>query len=166
MDHQQIGNNDCDTSSILITDAKQALQKVLEAYGEDVATQVFGSVVADARCRTFCHLQGVKQIHCGAYLEKMKGKKRPAVPKIPPAMDHGTLWGKDGKTPSLFVSQPYKLAHNHLRQVMDFCEANGLEVEIAGWPSWWKPGMALTVIFKTKEDTVSVEDIVGGNGNT
>jgi hypothetical protein len=152
MDQQQVGDNDCD-ASILIAEAKQALQKVLEACGEDVATQVFGSVVAEIRCRAFCHLQDVKQINYGAYLEQMKGKQRPAVSKIPPAIDHGTLWGKDGKTPSLLVSQPYKLTHDHLRQIMDFCEANGLDVEVAGWPSWWKPGMALTVIFKTKENS-------------
>jgi hypothetical protein len=62
------------------------------------------------------------------------------------------------------VSQPYKLKHDHIRQIMAFCDANDLEVEIAGWPSWWKPGMALTVIIQAKEDQTALTDIGGGHG--
>jgi hypothetical protein len=86
--HQDVEGADCDAILALIADANQALKKVAEACGEDMATQVFGTVVAEARLRAFCHHHGVKQIHCGAYFKKIQGKQRPAVAKIPPAMDH------------------------------------------------------------------------------
>jgi hypothetical protein len=140
---------------VLIADAEHALKKLTLALGEDAATRVFSAVVGKARRQAFCHIHGVEQIQCGSYRERHR-KKGPAVIKIPPATDHGTRFGKDGVS-SLFVSQPYALDHDQLLQIMDFCEANNLQVEIGASLSWWFAGKTLTVVYKDKEEAIAQE---------
>jgi hypothetical protein len=134
---------------VLIADAEQALKKLTLALGEDAAARVFSAVVGETRRQAFCRIHGVKQINNRSCIDKHR-KKGSVVTKTPPATDHGTIFGREG-VPVLFVSQPYKLNHDQLLQIMDFCEANNLQVEIDASRSWWFAGKTLAVIFKPKE---------------
>jgi hypothetical protein len=141
---------------VLIADAERTLKKLTLAFGENMAAQVFSKVVGEIRWKAFCLTHGVKKINYSSYLEKHR-KLKPVVTKIPPASDHWTLFGKEG-VPILSVSQPYRLKHDDLLQIMHFCEANNLQVEIDASHSWWSAGMTLAVIFKPKEEAVTQEE--------
>jgi hypothetical protein len=87
-------------------------------------------------------------------------KQKPAVTKFPPVTDHRTLFGKEG-VPILSVSQPYKLNHDQLLQIMDYSEANNLQVEIDPSLSWWFAGKTMAVIFRAKEEVITQEESHG-----
>lgn len=137
---------------VLIADAEQALKKLTLTLGEDAAARVFSAVVGKARRQAFCRIHGVEQINYRSYLERYP-KKGPTVTKIPPATDHGALFGKEG-IPSLFVSQPYALEHSQLLQIMDFCEVNNLKVKLGASLSWWLAGKTLILTFKANEEAI------------
>ncbi len=141
---------------VLVADARRAMEKLTLAFGEDAAARVFSSVVGEARWQTFCRIYGVKQISSRSSFKKHREKGSPLT-KIPPATDHGTLFGKEG-VPALFVSQPYVLKHAQLLQIMDFCETNNLQVEINPSLSWWFAGKTMAVIFKPKEEAITQEE--------
>lgn len=142
---------------ILVTAAEMALRKLIQEFGEDVATRAFSAAVAEDRRQTFCRHHGVKQINIPTYIDKTPRKQRPAVSQIPPATDHPSLWGKNGKS-SLFVSQPYKLSLDDLRRIVKHCEDLNLDVEIGAGLSWHFPGRTILVVFKEEKGVAGPQD--------
>lgn len=67
-----------------------------------------------------------------------------------PWMDHPSLWLKDGK-PFTFVCQPYRLSLDDIREIVRYCDAHDLDLDIcSGW-SWHYPGRTLFIELSKKE---------------
>lgn len=69
---------------------------------------------------------------------------------IVPGRDHSSLWLKDGK-PFVYVTQPYFMNHKTIKQLLDFCEANGLTLSISADHGWHFPGATLFIEIKRRE---------------
>ncbi len=141
----------------LIAAAKTALENLIQVLGAGAATRVFADAVVNERRQNFCRLNGVEQMHIGDYIDQMQGKKRPPISKIPPATDHPSLWVK-GDKPFLFVSQPYKLSLDDIRQIVKHCDDLDLNAEISAGLSWHFPGKTLLVAFQPKEKTATPQE--------
>lgn len=62
----------------------------------------------------------------------------------PPGTDHPSLWLRHGK-PVVFVSQPYDLDGDTLRELLAFCDARSLHLHLSSSRSWHYPGKTLLV---------------------
>lgn len=68
----------------------------------------------------------------------------------PPGDDHGSLWLKDGK-PHTYISQPYGLVQDQLREIVEFADAHGLRVEIGAARSFHFPGKTICVEYRREK---------------
>lgn len=72
------------------------------------------------------------------------------MPDEPPANDHGALFLKNGK-PIFYMSRPYGLSHDELRQIIAFADRWGLTVSIDGLQSNWFPSLTVCVRYEVKK---------------
>jgi hypothetical protein len=70
----------------------------------------------------------------------------------PPADDHGVMLDRAGE-PYLYLSEPYGLGYDSLRQIISFCERHGLVAGIDAAESIWNPGRSTAVVY-TKRGTL------------
>jgi hypothetical protein len=75
----------------------------------------------------------------------------------PPAADHVELYNRNGK-PEVYVSQPYGLSWESLKNLVSFCETHGLEAEI-DTGSWHFPDNTLLVEIKKAEE--KTDEVIG-----
>jgi hypothetical protein len=68
----------------------------------------------------------------------------------PPADDHGRLYVKNGR-PQFYLSQPYGLSFENLKQIIQYCDEWGLEASIDGLQSNWYPGDTIAVLYQKKQ---------------
>ncbi len=67
-----------------------------------------------------------------------------------PGEDHISLWKQDGR-PKYFVSQPYHLELETVREMVTAADQKGLEFIIRGFPSWYFPGQSFSVFWSKAE---------------
>jgi hypothetical protein len=67
-----------------------------------------------------------------------------------PGADHLSEWKKDHRTFSI-VSQPYRLAFETLKKIVDFCEAYDLRADVQSEGSWHFPGATLLIAYRRRE---------------
>lgn len=63
---------------------------------------------------------------------------------MPPGADHSSLWEKGG-VPEVFVTQPYVLSFEKMKELVDYCNELGLTANISTWPGWHFPGQAMLI---------------------
>jgi len=81
-----------------------------------------------------------------------KQVKWASVPEVPPESEHISLWIKDG-LPERFVSQPYELQMDAVREMISYCDKHDLTFTIHG-ASWHFPGATVLVEFRRKDTFV------------
>ena len=72
---------------------------------------------------------------------------------VPPGTDHASMWVQ-GRSPVLFVSQPYGLTARTLQEMHDFAKKYGLEFDVSAEASWWFPSRTVLVCWRVKESRV------------
>jgi hypothetical protein len=133
-------------------DAYTHLARVVEHDSADAAIRVCAAAVAPRWRTQFATCYGVKESSGRRCIQRLLGKHCAAshwgrrCVCSPPADDHATLWMHAG-TPALWVSQPYGLGPQALREIMAFCHEYDLECHIDTWPAWHFPGSTLAVIY-------------------
>lgn len=60
------------------------------------------------------------------------------------AFDHFSLW-RIGREPLVFVTQPYGIRHEDMRKLLNFCDTNGLELEIDERAAYHLPGSVVGI---------------------
>jgi hypothetical protein len=81
-------------------------------------------------------------------------EERAGVPPCwPPGADHSSLWNRDGK-PVVFVTQPYSLGVDTMRELVAFCDRWGLDACVSAWPSWHYPAAVVTVEITRKGESL------------
>lgn len=89
-------------------------------------------------------------------LWRLTGKRCPHwrdsdLPHAPPRADHVSLWRR-GKTPVVYVSQPYGIRHEDLRLLTALSDQFGWFVSIDSHRSWHFPGSTLLIeIWASRE---------------
>lgn len=73
------------------------------------------------------------------------------LPFQPPGSDHSSLWNQHGM-PERFISQPYDLQMDTLREMLKFCDKRGLTLGVHGG-SWYFPGATILVEFRRKDES-------------
>ena len=63
-----------------------------------------------------------------------------------PGDDHTSLW-LEGDEPVIYVSQPYQLSFEELRNIVQACSDNALSVQVSSRPSWHFPGRVLMLEY-------------------
>lgn len=82
-------------------------------------------------------------------------RKSTDVPEAPPGSEHASLWVRDG-SPARFVSQPYELPMEALRDMIRYCDRNELTFTVHG-SSWHFPGSAVFVEFRRKDGDPKIQ---------
>lgn len=79
---------------------------------------------------------------------RLFGKNSGPIGANLPNDDHVTMWRKPtdrGRKISIWVSQPYPLGFDGLREMVDFANRHGLQFKVSTWPAWHYPGSVLFV---------------------
>lgn len=66
--------------------------------------------------------------------------------ELAPGSDHTSLWLENGK-PKLYITQPYDLSYEKMKELVAFCEEKGLRVDVHGRGSWHFPGYTLKIVI-------------------
>ena len=102
------------------------------------------------RMASYIERRGVKPSSGWCFLERLTGRRAVRDPMRFAWMDHPSLWIKDGK-PFSFVSQPYGLGLQDLREIVAYCEEHNLDVLVDAGMSWHYPGATVAVEFTRKK---------------
>lgn len=137
-----------DKPSPLYKKAVSILQEVQKIEGS--AARVCAEVIHDQILQAFIKRNGLKPSNGARCVSRLLGKqcKYSLHPCTPPAVDHISLWNKDGK-PHVYVSQPYAISWKNLQQIVDYCREHGLQAQISA-ESWHFPGQ--TVLLEYRAD--------------
>ncbi len=144
--------------SKLYSQAVEALLALVEAEGADAALRVYAQATWEEYYRQYAEKHGLKLSAGHPCLSRLLGKRcsqksdYSGVPCYPPGADHDSLWLKDGK-PYAYITQPYCLTLNAMRDLVAMCDQYGLDVNIRTWPSWHFPGGVLTMEIKRKTES-------------
>ncbi len=139
----------------LYEDTVDQLRELAAREGYDMPTRAYAEAVADP-FREMGHEVWGKPSGSNS-IRGLLGKKplppfpRPGVddgkmPNEPPANDHGWLHVSDKKGPR-YISQPYDLTFDDLKEIVKFCEKWGLKVCDAAGHSWHFPGQTLFLLY-------------------
>lgn len=120
--------------------AVAALQALSEEGGSP--TRAFAEAVAETRQQRFGARHKVKPSGGSATIARLIGKGLSQEDRYllrPPGADHDSLWLRDGK-PVMFVTQPYELHRDGMREIVAFCDQWNLDVTVDTADSWHFPG--------------------------
>ncbi len=132
----------------------KAARELAEAEGDDEMSRACAEAMIPYEYSSFIRRHNVKPSNSSHVCEeRLKGAKRcPETINNPihlekslPAADHLSEWIQDGKTIAI-TSQPYGCSWQSLREIVAYCNENGLEAEIEAG-SWWFPGRTVLITF-------------------
>ncbi len=133
--------------------AVSALRALLQEEGVDGARRAYaettGQSIRDEYLRSF----GVKpsQSH-HVCVHRLKGERcsNDLSHLNVPGADHLSEWKKERET-VLIVSQPYHLRYETLREIVAFCQANGLRADVEAESAWHFPGATVMVAYRREK---------------
>lgn len=136
------------------TPAYDAAVKALKKVPPDLRDRAFAEAASEEARKIWAESRQVTPAKYGQqFWGRLVGKRRPTVTTrndLLPADDHFTLWLKDGR-PEVYVSQPYDLSLDDLRQIVAACDQHGLTVSITTWPAWHFPSRVMQVEYRRAE---------------
>lgn len=131
------------------------IRKLREESGSGECKRIAAIGISEAVEQLFAAAHQVKKApssHCiRRLLGESCGYNRGRVCSCrPPGDDHGQLWLKDGK-PHLWISQPYSIGGEMLKQAIQFAETNDLKIEVSAESSFHYPGRTFAIIYTPKD---------------
>jgi predicted TIM-barrel fold metal-dependent hydrolase len=102
------------------------------------------------RMASYIERRGVTLSSGWHFLERLTGRRAVRDPMRFAWLDHPSLWIKAGK-PFSFVSQPYGLSLQDLREIVAYCEEHDLDVSVDAGASWHYPGATVAVEFTRRD---------------
>jgi len=127
--------------------AVEALQALEDAGTMDAAC---AEATRDYREQLYIERRGVTLSSGWHFLERLTGRRAVRDPMRFAWLDHTSLWIKAGK-PFSFVSQPYGLSLQDLREIVAYCEEHNLDVSVDAGTSWHYPGATVAVEFTRRD---------------
>jgi len=133
--------------------AVQACRVLLQQEGFDAARRACAEAIWEAIRAEYVRASHLKPSHSAhVCVHRLMGDRCPddiSHLQIPGA-DHLSEWKKDRRTVSL-VSQPYRLAFETLKKMVDFCDAHGLRADVRAEGSWHFPGSTVLIAYRRRE---------------
>ena len=109
----------------------------LTALGDsDLQLQAFADATAPMRADEWVRSRGVTRNTGSSWwgtLVNGEASEADISNATLPGDDHTTLWNINGK-PAVYVSQPYGLSLDRLKEICAACDQHGLTVEVGAWP--------------------------------
>lgn len=137
--------------------AYQAAVVSLKELGLDDAERAAGEALSALREKLHRELGMTKSggIPCVGRLLRGRCQHRDLEKCLPPpGVDHDYLWRKDGKL-SAYVFEPYSLNGETIKELVDYCDRNGLGMTIdARWATHF-PGLTTAVILRRMGSVVA-----------
>lgn len=129
--------------------AVEALRLVAQEEGLDQAQRAVGEALSDLRKDAWVKGHSLKPTDGSVFWSELLGKRPSREEELSrlPGDDHVTLWLKDGK-PDVYVSQPYALGLDTLREMAQMADKHGLDVHVDAKSSWWFPGYTLFIEWR------------------
>ena len=124
--------------------------QALEALDADEAGQAYIEATGGRRMDSYIERRGVKPTTGSPFIERLTGDRAVPNPVRFAWLDHPSLWIKAGK-PFSFVSQPYGLSLQDLREIVAYCEEHNLDVSVDAGASWHYPGATVAVEFTRRD---------------
>jgi len=125
------------------------IRKLAEEQCEDSASRAYAETTSDLHEAAFVD-QGLKRGRGRLCVERLVGKQCNLKGCTPPAGDHDTLWLKKGK-PDTYLMQPYQLTWKDMKNLVAFCEKNGLQADVTPWPSFHFPSNVISVHIRREK---------------
>lgn len=113
--------------------------------------RAYAEAIADSARDRWAEARKVKRSGRHACFKTLLGKRcnGAGCPRLA-VNDHDTLWnGPDGK-PKILLLQPYGLSVEHIAELHQYCEENGLEAAVCTFPSFHFPGAVLSIEVQRK----------------
>lgn len=136
--------------------------EALAQENEDLASRALAEATCEVRRKVWAQREGVKESTGHVCVARLLGKRcrmssstprRGEVPPCrPPGADHPKLWLRNGK-PAIYTFEPYVMELNTLRELVNFCDRWGLDLEIRGWPGAHFPGHVVWVELRPAKRT-------------
>lgn len=146
-----------DRRSELYESALTAIRALAEAEGTDLATRAYAEATWDLDRDGYAASRKLKLANGPVCIQRIHGKRCREFSSYgtrcechPPADDHPSLWNKERK-PERYLSQPYSLSTEDLRQVVAFVDRFDLDVVVTPWPSFHFPGSILSVEYRRRD---------------
>jgi|CZCA01.1.fsa_nt_gi hypothetical protein len=122
----------------------------LAVEDRDAVDQAYIEAGRGFRRETYIKRRGVKPTTGNPFIERLTGARVVPNPVRFGWMDHVSLWIKDGK-PFSFVTQPYGLSLEDLKEIVAYCEEHNLDVFVDAGMSWHYPGSTVAVELTREE---------------
>lgn len=133
--------------------AMAALEKLADRYDEDIAKRAAAEFIGKRR---FQGWRKDKKLYRGKRgWRTVAGAPQPSqreldyegdgTPQLP-GDDHVSIW-QDGNR-RVYVSQPYHLDLDTMREIVAHCDQHQMTVEIQPDASWWFPGSTLAILWQ------------------
>jgi hypothetical protein len=133
--------------------AVSALRSLLQEEGVDGARRAYAETTEQAIRDEYLGSHGLLGSHSHhVCVHRLKGQRCPNdLPHLNlPGADHLSEWKKERQT-VLIVSQPYRLRYETLREIVAFCQANGLRADVETEAAWHFPGATVMVAYRREK---------------
>lgn len=129
--------------------AVEALRLVAEEEGLDPAQRAVAEALSELRQAAWIKRHGLEQSDGSIHWLELLGRRPGGEEQLLrlPGDDHVSLWLKGGK-PDVYVSQPYALGVDTLREMARMADDHGLDVHVDAKSSWWFPGHTLFIEWR------------------
>lgn len=129
--------------------AVRALE-ALAAEDPEAMAQAYIEAGGGYRKEHYIKSRSVKPTMGNPFIERLAGARAVPNPVRFGWMDHPSLWVRGGK-PFSFVSQPYGLSLEDLKQIVAYCEEHNLNALVDAGMSWHCPGSTVAVELTRKD---------------
>jgi hypothetical protein len=133
-------------------DAVKAIEKLVGSNGEGVddARRAFAEGISDGIISLNKSLGLKKSSSSNSCVCRLLGKHHhydedPSLCYLPHS-DHPYYLNRNG-VPVALVSEPYNLGQDQIKNIISFCDTNGIDFHIDNEGSWF-PGRTLRMVFK------------------
>ncbi len=124
-----------------------ALTDLLEAEGADNVGRAYAEAVWEAERKAYLKTRGVR-VASRACFHRLTGEKCDGSEwnQYGLPFDHQSLL-VIGRTAKAFLSQPYDISLEHMRNIVAVCDRKRLDANISTWPAWHYPGGVISLEF-------------------
>lgn len=137
-------------------EAVKILKALQETEGGDSALTAYAEATHKDNKEAYLDRYGLKSTSGARCIRRLNGERCKRGYQFsrcectPPADDHPEMFIKDGEA-HVYVSQPYSLGLEQMRDIVAFCDRHNLEVWIQAGPAWHFPGGVLHVEYKKRD---------------
>lgn len=134
-------------------EAVQALTQLGKREGLDSVRRAAADVLSEAIRSKFLKVTGAKKSQVKAPHWRQLLDEKPEIAYHKKVDDDRSLWNRNGKHWA-YISHPYVLETEDLREIVKRCNENGLHAQVRADASWHFPGVTVAVIWTRRHTRI------------